>query len=179
MGASLLVKSYQRLRSTNVGCITDNVLTMRIKLPGKRYKTPGPAPANFFEALLQRVRALPGVEAAAFVTGVPGQGYMGDSYFTIAEHPPLAPGNGTLAIDRSADPDYFAAMGIPVLRGRTFGDNQTFGQVREVVISESFAKRFLSRRGSPWQTPALKGRKQGTCDRRNRRRYSVRNRRSA
>jgi predicted permease len=77
MGASLLMKSYQRLRSTNVGCITDNVLTMRIKLPGKRYKTPGPAPANFFETLLQRVRALPGVEAAGFVTGVPGQGYMG------------------------------------------------------------------------------------------------------
>ena len=143
MGASLLVKSYQRLRSTNAGCVTDNVLTMRIKLPGKRYKTPGSAPANFFEALLQRVRALPGVAAAGFVTGVPGQGYMGDSYFTIAEHPPLPRGNGTLAIDRSADPGYFAAMGIPVLRGRTFGDNQKFDQVNEVVISESFAKQFL------------------------------------
>src|SRR5215831_10267681 len=83
MGASLLVKSYQRLRSTDVGCITNNVLTMRIQLPGKRYKTPGPAPASFFETLLQRVRALPGVEAAGFVTGVPGQGYMGDAGFTI------------------------------------------------------------------------------------------------
>ena len=143
MGASLLVKSYQRLRSTNVGCITDNVLTMRIKLPGKRYKTPGPAPANFFETLLQRVRALPGVEAAGFVTGVPGQGYMGDSGFTIAEHPPLPPGNGTLAIYRSADSGYFAAMGIPLLRGRTFGDNQKFDQVNEVIISESFAKKFF------------------------------------
>ena len=143
MGASLLVKSYQRLRSTNVGCITDNVLTMRFKLPGKRYKTPGPAPANFFETLLQRVRALPGVEAAGFVTGVPGQGYMGDSGFTIAEHPPLPRGNGTLAIYRSADSGYFAAMGIPFLRGRTFGDNQKFDQVNEVVISESFAKEFF------------------------------------
>ncbi len=143
MGASLLVKSYQRLRSTNVGCITDNVLTMRFKLPGKRYKTPGPAPANFFETLLQRVRALPGAEAAGFVTGVPGQGYMGDSGFTIAEHPPLPRGNGTLAIYRSADSGYFAAMGIPFLRGRTFGDNQKFDQVNEVVISESFAKEFF------------------------------------
>jgi predicted permease len=143
MGASLLVKSYHRLRSMNVGCITDNVLTMRIKLPGKRYKTPGPAPANFFETLLQRVRALPGVEAAGFVTGVPGQGYMGDSGFTIAEHPPLSRGNGNLAIYRSADSGYFAAMGIPLLRGRTFGDNQKLDQVNEVVISELLAKNFF------------------------------------
>ena len=143
MGASLLVKSYQRLRATNVGCITDNVLTMRIKLPGKRYKTPGPAPANFFERLLQQVRALPGVEAAGFVTGVPGQGYMGDSGFSIVEHPPLPRGNGTLAVYRSADPGYFAAIGIPLLRGRTFGDNQKLDQVNEVVISESLAKKFF------------------------------------
>lgn len=143
MGASLLLKSYQRLRSTNVGCITDNVLTMRIKLPGVRYKTPGPAPANFFETLLQRVRALPGVDAAGFVTGVPGQGYMGDASFTIVEHPPLPGANGTLAIYRAADPGYFAAIGIPLLRGRTFGDNQKFDQVREVVISESFARKLF------------------------------------
>lgn len=143
MGASLLVKSYQRLRSTNVGCIIENVLTMRIKLPGMRYKTPGPAPANFFETLLQQVRALPGVEAAGLVTGVPGQGYMGDSGFTIIEHPPLPRGNGNLAIYRAADSGYFAAMGIPLLRGRTFGANQKLDQVSEVVISQSFAKEFF------------------------------------
>lgn len=143
MGASLLVKSYQRLRSTNVGCITDNVLTMRIQLPGKRYKTPGPMPANFFETLLERVRSLPGVDAAGFVTGVPGQGYMGDSGFTIKEHPPLPQGKGIYAVYRVADPGYFGAMGIPILRGRTFGDNQKFDQADEVVISESFAKKFF------------------------------------
>jgi predicted permease len=143
MGASLLLKSYQRLRSTSVGCITDNVLTMRISLPGARYKTPGPAPANFFDTLLQRVRALPGVEAAGFVIGVPGQGYMGDNGFTIAEHPPLPRGKGIYAIYRSADPGYFAAMGIPILRGRTFADNQKFDHADEVIISESFAKQFL------------------------------------
>ena len=143
MGASLLLKSYQRLRSTDVGCITDNVLTMRISLPGARYKTPGPAPANFFDTLLQRVRALPGVEAAGMVIGVPGQGYMGDNGFSIAEHPPMPRGKGVYAIYRSADPGYFAAMGIPMLRGRTFGGNQRFDQANEVIITESFAKKFL------------------------------------
>jgi putative ABC transport system permease protein len=145
IAASLLMKSYQRLRSTNVGCMTENVLTMRISLPGARYKTPGPAPANFFDTLLQRVRALPGVEAAGLVVGVPGQGYMGDNGFTIAEHPPLSRGQGLYAIYRSADAGYFAAMGIPILRGRSFGDNQRFGHADEVMISESFAKKFLPR----------------------------------
>jgi predicted permease len=143
MGASLLVTSYQRIRATNLGCITDNVLTMRINLPGGRYKTPSQAPASFFEALLAQVRALPRIEAAGFVTTVPGSGRWGDFGFSIAEHPPLPPGKGTFAIDRSADPGYLAAMGIPILRGRTFGHDQKLDHANEVIISESFAKQYF------------------------------------
>jgi predicted permease len=143
VAASLLLKSYARLRSTDLGCVTSNVLTMRINLPGARYKTPGPAPADFFERLLQRVRALPGVEAAGVSSAVPGAGRMGDFSFTIAEHPPLPRGKGTFAINRSVDPGYFAAMGIPILRGHTFDDGQTFDHVNEVIISESFASKYF------------------------------------
>ncbi len=141
--SGLLLKSYQRLRSTDIGCATDNVLTMRINLPAARYKTPGPAPANFFSSLLNRVRALPGVDGAGFVTAVPGQGYYGDFAFTVAEHPPLPQGKGAFAINRLADPGYFATMGIPILRGRTFGDDQRLDHANEVIISESFAKEFF------------------------------------
>lgn len=74
-GAGLLLKSYERLRSADMGCAIQNVLTMRIGLPGARYKTPGPAPANFFDAMLERVRALPGADAAGLITAAPGQGY--------------------------------------------------------------------------------------------------------
>ena len=143
MGASLLVKSYQRLRATNVGCTTENVLTMRVNLPSARYKTPGPAPASFFETLLERVRALPGVEAAGIVTAVPGEGYWGDHGFTIAEHPPLPQGKGTFALNRSAAPGYFAAMGIPLLLGRTFGNDQKLDHASEVIISDAFARKFF------------------------------------
>jgi predicted permease len=141
--ASLLLKSYQRLRTTNMGCTTDNVLTMRINLPGARYKTPGSAPATFFESLLVRVRSLPGVKAAAFVNAVPGEGYWGDIGFSIAEHPPMSRGRGSFAINRSADPDYFTALGIPILRGRTFGPDQKLERANEVIIDESFAKEFF------------------------------------
>jgi putative ABC transport system permease protein len=143
IGAGLLLKSYERLRATDMGCATENVLTMRIGLPGARYKTPGPAPANFFDSLLTRVRALPGVDAAGFVTAVPGQGYWGDTGFTIVEHPPLPQAKGLFAIYRWADPGYFAALGIPILRGHAFDANQRFGHANEVVISETFAERYF------------------------------------
>lgn len=143
VAASLLLKSYQRLRATNLGCTTSNVLTMRVNLPGARYKSPGPMPPAFFAALLQRVRALPGVEAAGFSTAVPGQGRMGDFSFRIAEHPPLPQGKGTFAINRSVDPGYFAAMGIPILRGQTFDDGQTFDHVNETIINQSFAQKYF------------------------------------
>ena len=143
VAATLLLKSYARLRSTDLGCITNNVLTMRINLPGARYKSPGPTPPAFFESLLQRVRSLPGVEAAAFATAVPGQGYMGDLGFRIAEHPPLPRGKGTFTINRSVDPGYFAAMGIPILRGHIFDDGQAFDHVNEAIINESFAQKYF------------------------------------
>ncbi|HTW81546.1 MAG TPA: ABC transporter permease [Terracidiphilus sp.] len=143
VAASLLLKSYVRLRSTNLGCLTENVLSMRVNLPGASYKSPGPMPPVFFESLLQRVRTLPGVDAAGIATVVPGQGRWGDFAFSVAEHPPLAEGKGTAAINRSVDPGYFTAMGIPILSGHSFDDGQAFNHVNEVVINESFVQRYF------------------------------------
>jgi putative ABC transport system permease protein len=142
-GAGLLLKSYERMRSADIGCATDNVLTMQITLPGARYKTPGPGPAEFFRTLIERVRALPGVDAAGLGTSVPGQGYGGDFGFTVVEHPPLPPGSGIIALNRAADPGYFAAMGIPFLRGRTFNPSLRLDQADETVISDMFVKKYF------------------------------------
>jgi putative ABC transport system permease protein len=140
--AGLLLKSYARLRSSDMGCATQNVLTMRLALFGGRYGEPAQL-VNFYTALLARVRALPGVEAAGFVQAVPGQGYWGDNGFTIAEHPPLPQGQAQFAIFRYADPDYFAAMRIPILRGRSFDPALKLGLAREVVVSKSFADAYF------------------------------------
>jgi putative ABC transport system permease protein len=143
IGAGLLLKSYQRLRAADMGCATDNVLTLRIGLPGARYKTPGPAPAEFFDRMLQRVRALPGVDAAGFINAAPGQGYWEDSSFTILEHPPLPQGSGVTALNRTADPGYFAAMGIPTLRGRTFNPGLRLEAANEIIISDAFVHKYF------------------------------------
>ena len=140
--AGLLLKSYARLRSSQMGCATENVLTMRLDLFGARYREPSQS-VNFYASLLARVRALPGVQAAGFVEAVPGQGYWGDNSFSIVEHPPLPQGKGQFAIFRSADPGYFAAMGIPILRGDTFDVNRQLDRANQTVISDSFARQYF------------------------------------
>jgi len=141
VGAGLLLKSYERLRSADMGCITQNVITMHLGLPDARYATPAQR-ANFYDTLLERVRALPGVDAAGFVTAAPGQGYGRDWTFSVVEHPLLPPGSGLLAISRWADPKYFGAMGIPILRGRTF-DGKRLDAANETIISQSFANQYF------------------------------------
>jgi predicted permease len=141
-GAGLLLRSYQRLRSTDMGCITQNVITMHLGIPQVRYSTPA-LRANFFDRLLERVRALSGVDAAGFVTLAPGQGDALNWTFTIVDHPPLLQGRGLSVLGRWADPKYFGAMGIPILRGRTFDSAKRLEAANEAVISESFANTFL------------------------------------
>jgi len=142
IGAGLLLKSYERLRSADMGCITQNVLTMHLGLPDARYPTPAQR-ANFFDTPLARVRGLPGVDAAGFVTVAPGQGYWGDWGFTIVEYPPLPQGSGLSANKLWADPKYFAAIGIPLLRGRTFDFGKRLDAANEVIISQSFANQYF------------------------------------
>ena len=142
VGAGLLLKSYERLRSADMGCLTQNVITMHLGLPDARYATPAQR-ANFYDTLLDRVRALPGVDAAGFATVVPGQGWGSDRTFTIVEHPPLPQGSGLTALYRWADPKYFGAMGIPILRGRTFDGGKRLDAANEAVISQSFASQYF------------------------------------
>jgi predicted permease len=142
VGAGLLLKSYEQLRSSHLGCITDNVLTMRFNLSGERYSQ-AVQRVNFFEAFLERVRAFPGVQSAGLVRVVPGQGYAGDSGFAIAEHPPLPQGQFQYAMVRWADPGYFAALGIPFLRGQTFDGKARLDGPLQVIISDTFARQYL------------------------------------
>jgi predicted permease len=141
IAAGLLLKTYDRLRSAELGCATENVLTLRLTPPKPKYDRQHRI--ALFEAVVERVRHLPGVQHAAMTTTLPGQGYEGDNPFTIVEHPPLTKGQFQLAIRRGADPGYFAAMRIPLLRGRTFLDSEQLDRATSVMISDLFARRFF------------------------------------
>jgi len=140
-GAGLLLKSYQRMRGTDLGIPIDNTLTMRVSLPEARYKEPAQQVA-FFEQLIARVRALPGVEAAGLISTAPGQGWSGDSLADIVEHP-LRPESYLDAHRRGADPGYFAAARLPLLRGRIFASDERLAHANVAVISRSAAQQLF------------------------------------
>jgi predicted permease len=142
IGAGLLLKSYERLRSSDLGCITQNVLTMRLYLPNAKYGMPAQR-VSFFDDLLSRVRNLPGVQFAGLTSTAPAGGYGGDNGFIIVEHPSLPRGTEQYAIHRWVDPGYFEALGIPFLRGQTFDPDQRLDKVNEVIISKSFARQYF------------------------------------
>ncbi len=140
VGAGLLLKSYVRLRNTDLGIASENVLTMRFALPAVRYGKPEQK-AAFFEGVLRGVRAAPGVEAAGLITRAPGQGWGGDRLVSVPEHPPVAKGSGLDFMIRAADPGYFAAAGIPILRGRTFDSSERLDHANVTLISRTAAAR--------------------------------------
>jgi predicted permease len=142
ISAGLLFRSFIHLRTTDLGCVTDNVLTMRYGLPVKKYDTPEKVLA-FHEALLARVRNLPGVQTAGLISRAPGAGQEGDNVFTIPEHPAQGPSLQMDALRRAADPGYFGALGIPVLSGRVFNEQDKLGRTHHVIISKQFAQQFF------------------------------------
>ena len=140
VGAGLLIKSYQRLRNADLGVPVDNVLTMHISLPEARYKKPEQWVA-FFEDLIARVRALPGVQSAGLVSKAPGEGWGGDTMMKVIEHPEtVAPGDMMI---RGAEPGYFAAIGIPLLHGRIFTTDERLERAHVAVISQAAAHAFF------------------------------------
>jgi predicted permease len=138
VGAGLLLKSYERLRNTDLGVPVNNVLTMHFGLPDARYKDPTQVVA-FFERLIERVRSLPGVKAAGLVSAAPGQGWGDDRHVSVVEHPPLPEGEGFDLMTRGADPGYFSAIQIPLVRGRIFTLDERLDRAHVVVISQSAA----------------------------------------
>lgn len=125
-----------------MGCATENVLTLQVSLPDARYKNPEAVTA-FFEQLASDVRHLPGAEKAGLVSRPPGKGYGGDNMFTIPGHPPLPPGEFQFGVRRYADPGYFEAMGIPLLRGRTFLEGERLAAANKVMIGDLFARQYF------------------------------------
>jgi predicted permease len=143
IGAGLLLRSFVRLRSSDVGCVTANVLTVDYSLPAQKYASPEKVNA-FNEALLEGLRSLPGVRAVALGSSLPGEGYGGDDVFTIKEHPPLKPGEVLPdALIRGADPEYFSALQIPLLKGRFFTGDDRLDRAKKVVISSSLARQYF------------------------------------
>jgi putative ABC transport system permease protein len=116
---------------------------MGYSLPAKKYDSPEKMNA-FNETLLDQVRAMRGVRAAALGSIVPGAGVAGDDSFTIPEHPPTAPGTALPdALSRLADPGYFSTLQIPLLNGRFFTSEDRTGHPKTIIISHQLAQQYF------------------------------------
>jgi predicted permease len=143
IAAGLLLKNFLRLRTVGLGCATDNVLTMSYSLPAKKYDKPEMVNA-FNETLLARLRAMPGVLGAGLGYQPPGAGTGSDDIFAVVEHPPLPAGQELPdALVRRADPGYFSALQIPLVRGRAFLNQDRGDQGNKVIISRELAQKYF------------------------------------
>jgi putative ABC transport system permease protein len=140
--AGLTLKSFWRAQQEPLHFDPTNVLSVTLALPQARYEENAKVTA-FFTQLLDRVRALPGVESAAIGSNIPFDDTQWDSYFHITGTPPHAPGTEPSAEINIVSPDYFRVMGMPILRGRAFGPEEKPGQPRSIIIDETLAHRYL------------------------------------
>jgi putative ABC transport system permease protein len=142
IGAGLTVRSFAKLRQVDPGFSVRNALTLRLSLPQARYPdTLGVV--RFYQELGDRVKALPGVQAAGFIRVLPLAAEIGDA-FTEIEGKPLPPGeNGRSADWQTATPGLFEAMGMRLVQGRFFDATDTPDGRQVAIINEAFAREYL------------------------------------
>ena len=142
IGAGLLIQSFVRLQKVDPGFNPRRILTASIMLPPSKYTEPR-RQAAFFKEVVGRIESLPGVEAVGGASAVPFTGTNNAGYFSVEGR--KAPRSSPALIDAEQPkitPDYFRAMGIPLLRGRVFtwADNENSLEV--TVVSESLVQLY-------------------------------------
>ena len=141
IGAGVLLASFDRVLGIDPGFRTENVLTGTIALPSARYPNDDAVRATT-DRFIERVRAIPGVQAAGLTTTLPFSGNNSDSVI-FAEGYLMKPGESLISPSNvTASDGYFEAMGVRLLKGRLFTADDTVSKPRVLVIDETLAKRF-------------------------------------
>lgn len=143
--AALLLRSFWRLQTVDLGMRPENVFTAQLVLGEHRYPQPA-GRARFFEELERRASQLPGVEAFAISDSMPPSGSMRSMIYSLidVEGRPRAPqGTGGMAGWRAVSPAYFATLGIPIRRGRAFDEQDRDPRRNSVILSETLVRRLF------------------------------------
>lgn len=141
IGSGLLLRSFVRLMSVQLGFNPENVVAMRVALPPSKYAQPHLRLA-FFKQLSDRIQTLPGIQSVATTTNLPLGGTNMSFRFMIEGR--LAPSTEILLGQYHAvSPNYFHTMEIPLLQGRDFTEQDTAEAQPVVIINETLAKRFF------------------------------------
>ena len=140
-GAGLLARSFVQLAHVDPGFNPENATVLRLSLPSKKYAQPEQQTA-FANAFLERVKALPGVQATGLTQSMPlvGDYVLG---FNIEGRPSIAPSDLPNTNYYAVTPEYFRAMGIRLIRGRLFTTQDDAKAPRVAIINETLARQFF------------------------------------
>ncbi|HEY9404091.1 MAG TPA: ABC transporter permease [Pyrinomonadaceae bacterium] len=142
IGASLLIKSFQRLQDVDQGFNPANQLTLQLSLPAAKYKEPEKQ-AAFFQQMFERLEILPGAQSVAVANDLPLDGSMQTSTPYI-EGRTVVPGQESVAGVHTVSHNYFQAMGIPLLAGRAFTSADAQGAQPVIIINHAMARRLFA-----------------------------------
>jgi len=152
VGAGLMINTLLHLHRVNPGFDPKNVMTMEIQLPeGGKYleRVPGgdmektlPSVTTFYEQLLEKIKAIPGIESAGFMSSLPLHGAERFS-FSILGHPAPPPDNRPRAGFDEVSPDLFRALRIPLRKGRYLDEHDSQAAPWALVVNEAFARRYF------------------------------------
>jgi putative ABC transport system permease protein len=142
VGAGLLIKSFLHLREVNAGFNPDNVLTVRVAAPPAKFKEDAQR-GEFFRQVNERVQSLPGVQSAGMILSLP---LSGDTFNVwrgyIREGRPAIPEENGDAAYLPISPDYFRALQVPLIAGRTFTAQDTAQTTKVLIVNETMARRL-------------------------------------
>lgn len=142
VGAGLLMKSFNRLQSVEPGFEPDNLLTMQINLPGRKYDTDRKS-IDFFKRAIEQLNAIPGVEGAGANSFLPFAGPHAGTNIEIEGQPKQPTGQDFGTGVCVTDANYFQVMHIPLKRGRLFTEQEATEMRHVVVVNETFARQNL------------------------------------
>jgi putative ABC transport system permease protein len=145
VGAGLLIKSFARLRDVNPGFSIENILTAQISLPAARYAD-APARRAFWQRLIEKARALPGVTSAGLTSNVPFNGNVSSGSYSIVGYTPGPSEANPHGRQEVVGGDYFRSMQIPLVAGRLFNDGDTSTSPPVVIIDQYLVNRYFSKR---------------------------------
>jgi predicted permease len=139
--SGLLLRSFEKMRSVDLGFRPERVATAAYSLPEKQYSTQTAVDA-FNNELLRRLKQVPGVESASLTSGLPASGGFGNETFVVDGYVPPKGAAMNLATPAQIIGDYFQTMGIALLRGRTFTEADRPGAQLVVIVNHKLAEHY-------------------------------------
>ncbi len=139
--AGLLLRSFEKMRSVDLGYRPDHVLTAAYSLPAQQYPKQGPV-NGFTNELMERLRSTPGVKSAGLSTFLPAAGSSSNSTFVVEGYVPPKGANMNLATLAMIEGDYLQSMGIPLLAGRFFTTSDTADRQLVAIVNHKFAEHY-------------------------------------